>query len=1171
MAKFMWRKRSGQASPDALLVKRSPAGSTLLALLDLHAGESWAVGMLVVTSFFQGLSLAFLFQAANTLFLSTFAISSLPAVFVLTSVFLLLNSTIYSRYEARLSIHRFLPAAIISIFVATLALRAGMEWATFGWMLGAITIALMVWYRIASDVSQSVFWALSSLLFNVRESKRLFSLIDSGKFVATVLGLLIAPLFIKVAGAPNLLLLAAAAMLVSSITLRRIIKRFEKRLEEALTPNLEKLEEDEEAREIIDAHPEHERHTGWRGFLHSFKGLSSDPLTRQLGIFTVLSVVTVTCIDFGFLSQVESHFESQQQLSNFIGAFFAIGEVVAFITKMFLTGRVIKRFGVNASLVIFPASLLLVTLLSVIIPPMSASANTLLWLFGMNMIVVRVMEEAIHVPAQLILLQPFSPHQRLEAYGLIHSRLEPIALGLGGILLGALLYLNILSLEVLSYVLLALIIGWIVSAIFLKESYLSTLSRALKNRLLEGKSAAWSDPASVKILKELIQKAEATEPEHILYAIKLLATADPNYLKAKLNGLLGNGSELVRRSALRWIEEFKLAPTLPSVLGIIRYDPDITTKGAALRTYSALMEVEAIDVVRQYLEDPDQAIAGGAISGLLRYAGIGGVMLAGGSLEKRMQSHQPSDRAFAAKVIGNVRVRNFYHPLVALFSDPDLEVRRAAYQAAGKVRHPNLVAHLISALRDPKVQEDASAAIVEFGDEALPKIDETFEKASKDLFAGQHPHDLPAPSLTLRRLSRVLGHMHTPRSIQLLAKYLRFPDSDVRSQILQSLVIAHYRAESQESITEVTRCIENELECSGWLLGALLMLEATRIEHSVQEDPALLRLERALVWESARARERLLDLLSFNVSAGAILKVRENLRVGSDHHKANALEILDNVLKKELAQRVLPLCEAATIAEQYKALRSASKVAIPAPKNSTDALRSILGVHTTSDAHTILYNGWTRASAVAAIGVLHVEELQPTLDEFTDFSAAGEPVHALLRETAIATLADWNTSDTEIQTSILKTGGVMLRLERVMVLRTVSIFRDTPENLLADVAGITSEVHVRAGETFISADDVGRCMYIIVEGSVRVHRADFTLATLNRRDIVGELSMLDPEPRSATVTAIQDTHLLRIDQDPFYEIMADRIEVARGVLGVLCRRLRAQNELLTSKASTSTP
>jgi CRP-like cAMP-binding protein len=61
---------------------------------------------------------------------------------------------------------------------------------------------------------------------------------------------------------------------------------------------------------------------------------------------------------------------------------------------------------------------------------------------------------------------------------------------------------------------------------------------------------------------------------------------------------------------------------------------------------------------------------------------------------------------------------------------------------------------------------------------------------------------------------------------------------------------------------------------------------------------------------------------------------------------------------------------------------------------------------------------------------------------------------------------------------------------------------------------------------------------------------------LGERDVFGEMALLDPEPRLASVTAIEATRLFRLDQAPFYELMAERPEVATGVIRVLSGHLR---------------
>ena len=80
---------------------------------------------------------------------------------------------------------------------------------------------------------------------------------------------------------------------------------------------------------------------------------------------------------------------------------------------------------------------------------------------------------------------------------------------------------------------------------------------------------------------------------------------------------------------------------------------------------------------------------------------------------------------------------------------------------------------------------------------------------------------------------------------------------------------------------------------------------------------------------------------------------------------------------------------------------------------------------------------------------------------------------------------------------------------------------------------------------------------------MQIHSNQQTLATLKENEFFGELSLLDTESRSATATTITDSILLKLDQEPFYELMSIRVEVVKGIMKILCKRLREQNELNT--------
>jgi CRP/FNR family transcriptional regulator, cyclic AMP receptor protein len=133
---------------------------------------------------------------------------------------------------------------------------------------------------------------------------------------------------------------------------------------------------------------------------------------------------------------------------------------------------------------------------------------------------------------------------------------------------------------------------------------------------------------------------------------------------------------------------------------------------------------------------------------------------------------------------------------------------------------------------------------------------------------------------------------------------------------------------------------------------------------------------------------------------------------------------------------------------------------------------------------------------------------------------------------------------------------MLLTLEKVIILKSVSIFAETPEDVLADVAWNLEELTFQPGEPIFEKGDIGKSMYIIVDGLVRVHDGDKTIASLKTRDVFGELSALDPEPRSASVSAEEETHLFKLKHNVLYELMSEHIDVARGIIQVLCRRLR---------------
>jgi CRP/FNR family cyclic AMP-dependent transcriptional regulator len=143
----------------------------------------------------------------------------------------------------------------------------------------------------------------------------------------------------------------------------------------------------------------------------------------------------------------------------------------------------------------------------------------------------------------------------------------------------------------------------------------------------------------------------------------------------------------------------------------------------------------------------------------------------------------------------------------------------------------------------------------------------------------------------------------------------------------------------------------------------------------------------------------------------------------------------------------------------------------------------------------------------------------------------------------------------------------LLLIEKVLLLRSLSIFSDTPEIILAELAPLMQQKEVEQGTLIFEEGEQGDCMYIILSGEIEIHKGRTVLAVLKEKEVFGELSLLDAETRSASATAKTDCLLFKIDQEPFYELIESRPEVAMGFIKILCKRLRQLNDKTALGAS----
>ena len=140
----------------------------------------------------------------------------------------------------------------------------------------------------------------------------------------------------------------------------------------------------------------------------------------------------------------------------------------------------------------------------------------------------------------------------------------------------------------------------------------------------------------------------------------------------------------------------------------------------------------------------------------------------------------------------------------------------------------------------------------------------------------------------------------------------------------------------------------------------------------------------------------------------------------------------------------------------------------------------------------------------------------------------------------------------------------------------ISLFRGMPTRELERLAPLLHERNFPAGASVLTAEQPGEAIYIIIEGSVKIHLftpdgTEVILAVLCPDEIVGEMSLADSLGHSANVTTLEESALLWMDRRTFRSGVEGSTVLGRNLADVLSRRLRLANAHLLSLATLDVP
>jgi len=129
-------------------------------------------------------------------------------------------------------------------------------------------------------------------------------------------------------------------------------------------------------------------------------------------------------------------------------------------------------------------------------------------------------------------------------------------------------------------------------------------------------------------------------------------------------------------------------------------------------------------------------------------------------------------------------------------------------------------------------------------------------------------------------------------------------------------------------------------------------------------------------------------------------------------------------------------------------------------------------------------------------------------------------------------------------------------IEKVLLLQKVEIFETVSTENLARIAAVTKIRDFRNGEIIYYTDEKISTMYIVLNGKVRLHRQEEEVLLATENSVFGAWSLLDEESQLVTATCIEDSSLLTLSKNDFYELLAEDTDLTKAILQFMSKRLR---------------
>jgi ATP/ADP translocase/HEAT repeat protein len=858
----------------------SPILNRMSRLLGVQPGER----LTVLLSFLYFLIAVGAFLLArltrDALFLEALSAQHLPMMYVGAAIAIPLASLLYTRLEDPRKRHTVIVATNLLLIAGFFLLKHLLD---LDRSIGVRALYIFVEVQGALTIMQ--FWTFNGDIYNQRQARRLFGIIGAGGVLANVLfAPMVKPLSI-LTGIEGIIYVVSGLLILCCLLITLISRIAQNEiLQSAIEATRKNLE-----RPSI-------------GKLHF--------CTRHVLIvagITFLAMTIAVMVDYLFKQELQTFYHGDKiEIGNFLGRYYFILGISSVFIQLVVTGRLVRRLGIVVALSLLPLTL--------------GIGLSAIWLIPAGIWVVtatrgseQLFRYTINDTVTQLLYLPVPSHERGHVKAFVDGAVKPFSIGLSGLLLFLLYRVLQVSNDHIVLTLALLLVGvWFLLIMNLKGEYLKSVFKALESHfvtLREPDLSVDSDRTRASIRKALEDKNEL----QILQALEIVARMENHPFGSQLIRLLEHANSLVRKKSIELLS--RMEHTYSSQIHRMIHDPDDEVKSVAIRSVCAIGREQALHAVNPFIHSDKPPLKAAAISGLIRYAGLDGILLAAEELKRMVSSPEEGMRLHGARVLGEIGVRNFYHPLLRLMFDPSVEVQTATIQAAARMQSPELIPSLIYKLEKRDTGRYAAETLVAYGAQAEMTLKKVLDNEKEK---GSVRYLIPP----------ILARIGSSFCMELLLSKVQDSDEVLRDAVITGL----YQHANPSSFSPTQKqglqlAIDSEIRRYYTMLGRFISLTDQHTQGLLCADSVSHRkkadlLAVVLLEKLERIANRILMLLGLIHSHAELEMITYTLKSDKPKVRARATEALDNLLESNMARMVLPIFEKKDFEELFRTAAS---------------------------------------------------------------------------------------------------------------------------------------------------------------------------------------------------------------------------------------------------------